>query len=117
MKMKSISGVVYYVKDLDKTAAFYEELGFRFGKREAGYLTCYLNWFWLEFHAEDKEHPAGGVGGQQLGISVEDADEFYQGLIEKGLKPEGEPETMPWGRREFTLRDPDGNQLVFFHKK
>ena len=45
IKINSISGVVCFVKDLDKTADFYEALGFRFGKREKDRLTTYINWF------------------------------------------------------------------------
>src|SRR6185312_7129181 len=49
MKIGSISGLVYAVSDLDKTAEFYETLGFRSGKRDDHQLTVYVNWFWLTF--------------------------------------------------------------------
>ena len=55
MKMKSVSGVVCYVKDIKKTARFYEQLGFIFEKREADNVSVHLNWFWIDFHPQDKE--------------------------------------------------------------
>jgi len=118
MKMSSISGVVCYVKDLDATAAFYEKLGFRL-KRDANGLTAYVNWFWIIFRPEEaEERPEGAVrgSGTYLYIKVEDIQQFYEGVQEKGLKPATEP-TKKAGMLEFELRDPDGYNLVFFWKK
>jgi len=125
MKMKSVSGITAYVKDLSKTIEFYEALGFDFKKREADNATAYLNWFWInfvaiteeqkpEFQAEANAEKKGS--GIFINISVEDVDEFYSGVIAKGLKPSSEPRDWPWGSREFVLRDPDGYKLVFFTK-
>jgi len=55
MKMISVSGIVCYVKDTAKTAAFYEALGFQFSKREPDHVSIHLNWFWMDFHPQDKE--------------------------------------------------------------
>jgi catechol 2,3-dioxygenase-like lactoylglutathione lyase family enzyme len=125
MKLKSVSGLVLYVKDIEKTAKFYEALGFNSDEHTDDKLTVRLNWFWLYFHAQDKEdneefkeeatiEPKGG--GLYIYISVEDVDEFYQGAIDKGLKPSSEPRDWPWGNREFAMRDPDGFKLVFFKR-
>ena len=45
MKMRSVAGIVCYVKDINKTAQFYEALGFQFEKREPGHVSIRLNWF------------------------------------------------------------------------
>ena len=50
--------MVCYVKDIKKTATFYEKLGFAFDKRTADHLSIYLNWFWMDFHPQDKEDKA-----------------------------------------------------------
>ncbi len=123
--MKNVAGIVCYVKDIPKTAAFYDALGFQFEKWESDHLSIRLNWFWVDFHTQDKEDkpefqkeanlPNKGAG-LFLYISVEDVDAFYQGIIEKGLKPSNEPRDWPWGNREFVLRDPDGYKLVFFKR-
>ncbi len=126
MKLKSISGLVCYVKNLQKTIAFYDSLGFRFGKQDEAHATAYVNWFWIDFVAQssvvssafEKEAQAASKGtGQFLQINVEDVDDFYAEVVALGLQPSSEPRNWPWGRREFVLRDPDGYKLVFFQKK
>jgi len=126
MKIKSVSGVTCYVKDLDKTAQFYEKLGFEIKKRDSKHVTVYSNWFWIDFvsaKGEDKpefqkeahlDHKGAGVF---LYLSVDNVDEFYKHVLFKGLKPSSEPRDWPWGNREFVLRDPDGYKLVFFKRK
>jgi catechol 2,3-dioxygenase-like lactoylglutathione lyase family enzyme len=104
------SGLTFLVKDLKKTSEFYEALGFRLGKQENGHLTAYVNWFWIDFKTAD---PAS----QYLHLKVENADEFYAGVLEKGMKPDTAPEGKATTGRSFTLRDPDGYKLVFFEKK
>lgn len=126
MRMKSVAGITCYVTDITKTVEFYEALGFQFKKREADHATAYLNWFWLDFLAIDQEDKpefqkeanlSNKGAGQFLYISVEDVDEFYKGVLAKGLKPSSEPKDWPWGNREFAMRDPDGYKLVFFKRK
>lgn len=126
MKLKSVSGITCYVGDLSKTAEFYQSLGFAIKKREANHLTVYLNWFWLDFvliGEEDKteflqEAKSDNKGaGLYLYVSMENVDDFYEGLLAKGLKPSSKPRDWPWGNREFVIRDPDGYKLVIFKRK
>jgi catechol 2,3-dioxygenase-like lactoylglutathione lyase family enzyme len=126
MKMKSIAGITCYVKDLDKTINFYENLGFLFRKKETNHATAYLNWFWIDFisiESEDKpkflkEAKATNKGaGMFIYINVDDIDGFYEEVIANEFKPSSEPRDWPWGNREFALRDPDGYKLVFFKRK
>lgn len=125
MKPKSIAGIVSYVKDTEKTADFYEGLGFIVTKRSSDQASVRLNWFWIDFHDQSHEskaefqaeavaQPKGA--GTYLYVSVADVDEYYKELTQKGYKPSGEPKDWPWGNREFVLRDPDGYKLVFFKK-
>ncbi|HSW79970.1 MAG TPA: VOC family protein [Candidatus Saccharimonadales bacterium] len=125
MKMNSVSGLVFYVKDTAKTADFYDKLGFHFEKREPDHLSVRLNWFWMDFHPQDKEDKPefqkeanleNKGAGLFIYVSVDDVDEFYEGLKAKGLKPSSEPRDWPWGNREFVIRDPDGYKLVFFKR-
>jgi catechol 2,3-dioxygenase-like lactoylglutathione lyase family enzyme len=126
MKIKSVSGITCYVKNLGKTARFYESLGFEVRKRESTHITAYMNWFWMDFVAVDKEsrpefkkEAAAAQKGTAAFIycSVEDVDAYYNELRAKGLKPSSEPRDEPNGNREFGLRDPDGYRLVFFKRK
>jgi catechol 2,3-dioxygenase-like lactoylglutathione lyase family enzyme len=126
MKVNSISGVSCLVEDLERTAKFYETLGFRLGNREADRLTCYVNWFWVTFMAQGEQGdpeiqreaalPDKGAGSF-LHMKVDNIDDFYDEVLAQGMKPEYEPRRMPTGNREFVLRDPDGYKLVFFAKK
>jgi catechol 2,3-dioxygenase-like lactoylglutathione lyase family enzyme len=126
MKVNSISGITCYVKDLSKTAEFYEALGFRRGKEEPDRVTFYVNWFFVTFIAQDQvaetklrkeaELPDKGAG-LFLYVKVDDIEDFHEAVLAAGMKPDGEPEKQPSGNREFVLRDPDGYKLAFFQKK
>ncbi len=126
MKISSISGLVYPVRDLDRTAEFYEQLGFRLGKRDDHQLTCYVNWFWLTF-TTDPEHAEADRAGAEHGVTdpdanttlylkVDDIDDFYGAVLAHEFQPATEPRKTRSGRREFLLLDPDGNRLAFFAK-
>jgi catechol 2,3-dioxygenase-like lactoylglutathione lyase family enzyme len=126
MKPNSISGLTYYVEDLARTAAFYETIGFRRGKEEAGRATFYVNWFFVTLVALDEEEDAelrkaaeGATkgAGVLLHVKVDDIEDFHKAVRSKGMKPSSEPQAGPSGNREFVLRDPDGYKLVFFEKK
>ena len=116
MKISSISGLTYPVRDLDKTAAFYETLGFRTGKRDDNQLTCYVNWFWLTFTVADGSGDTEPGSAPTLYLKVDDIDDYYGAVLAHGLSPSTEPRKDRSGRREFLLLDPDGNRLAFFAK-
>lgn len=126
MRPKSVSGLVCYVKDVNKTAEFYEQLGFQFRLRESNRVMVNVNWFWIDFLESDnedkpefvKEATSSNKGsGMFLYVSVDDVDEAYKDVVSKGLKPSSEPRDWPWGNREFVIRDPDGYKIVIFKRK
>jgi len=117
MKLNSISGVTHHVKNLEASAAFYESLGFRIGKRETDQVTCYVNWFWINLVPDAGSAPADKGAGTSVHVKVDDLEEFLQGVVGLGLKPETEPSSPSKGIRQFELADPDGYTLVFFEKK
>jgi catechol 2,3-dioxygenase-like lactoylglutathione lyase family enzyme len=116
IKVNSISGVTYDVQDLNRTGEFYEALGFRRGKAEDDRVTLYVNWFFVTFVAQESDAQDKGAG-VSLYVKVDDVEAFHAAVVSNGMKPEGEPQKQPSGNREFTLRDPDGYNLVFFQKK
>ncbi len=126
MKIKSVSGITCYVKDINKTVKFYETLGFDFKKKEIDHATCYSNWFWIDFISIASENKpefqkeanlSNKGAGLFLYLSVDNVDDFYKGILSKGLKPSSEPRDWPWGNREFVIRDPDGYKLIIFKRK
>src|SRR5690242_4770277 len=103
-KLVSISGVITKVRDLKKTAEFYEGLGFLTTKKEPDHFAIRLNWFWMEFiEAPKMEGPAG----QSIYVSVDDVDEIYEDLSAKGYEFTAKPTNYPSGRREAMVADPD----------
>ena len=117
MDLKSVSGLTFFVKDVNKTADFYKTLGFKIEKQEKDYLLARLNWFSLDFVSEKGKTKDGPKGaGLCINISVGDVDEFYKNVKAKGLKPASEPQDFPGGFRNFVLNDPDGYNLVMFKR-
>jgi catechol 2,3-dioxygenase-like lactoylglutathione lyase family enzyme len=125
MDLKSVSGFTIYVNDSDKSADFYENLGFKVEDRQDGRTLVRLNWFTIdlvdqrkedkkEFQKEANAEPRGS--GIYINVSVGDVDEYYKTVVDKGLKPSSEPRDWPWGAREFVIRDPDGYKLVMFKR-
>ena len=56
-------------------------------------------------------------GGKGLIISIptENADATHAALRARGAEPRSYPADKPWGWRSFTLADPNGVVLDFFH--
>lgn len=54
-----------------------------------------------------------------LAFTVEDVDREYQRLLDKGVTIVDEPQTRPWGARNMSFIDPDGNRIYLrsFHKQ
>ncbi len=44
----------------------------------------------------------------ELHLEVDDVDEVYRSLQQKGVKFEDRPVNMPWGNRMASFRDPEG---------
>ena len=116
MKINSVSGITYHVRDLARSAEFYESLGFRKGAEEPDRVTFWSNWFFLTLIAAKQRKGANGAGAFTY-VKVDDLDAYHEAVVAKGLSPEDEPHATNGGRREFVLRDPDGYNLVFFEKK
>ena len=116
MKIKAVSGLTFYVKNLKKTVPFYEALGFECRKQDEAHATLYSNWFWIDCLVIGKDTRASTEKGDGTLIYLS-VDEFHNYLLSKKLKPATKPQDQPWGNREFILRDPDGYNLVIFKRK
>ena len=55
----------------------------------------------------------GMEGASGITFAVDDVDETYRTLSERGVRFSGPPEQMPWGDRATWLLDPDGNRFFF----
>ena len=98
-----------------RTRAFYEGLGFRVEwehQFEPGFPVFAqvtrdgLSLFLTE-HAGDCQ-----VGGAAY-IIVDDVDALYREITARGVGVLEPPDDAPWGGREMSVIDPDGNRLRF----
>lgn len=99
-----------------RTRAFYEEgLGFRVEwehRFEPGFpvfaqVTRNGLSLFLTEHAGDCQ-----VGGAAY-IIVDDVDALYREITARGVNVLEPPDNAPWGGREMSVLDPDGNRLRF----
>ncbi|HEX6255588.1 MAG TPA: VOC family protein [Euzebyales bacterium] len=74
----------------------------------------------LAFMAPDQ--PGGPLAGQPtfagglvVSVSVDDADKYQEVLVGRGVDAP-EPTDKPWGWRSFTVTDPAGVVVDFFHE-
>ncbi|EGE00465.1 glyoxalase [Trichophyton tonsurans CBS 112818] len=72
---------------------------------------------------EAKEDRGAGKDNQEIfhpsstmiALGTMELDEYYNILVEKGKAKITAPiEDRQWGYRQFTLEDPDGNEITFF---
>lgn len=92
-----------------------EKLGFKiFGSPDyTEYLMVEKDNIQLHFFLFADLDPEQNYG--QVYIRVNQIDNYYQTLLDNKVRihPNGFLEAKPWGQREFSLLDPDGNLLTF----
>ena len=120
MKVKRISAITLFVKDMKTSTEFYSKIpGFYLvcGGSSSNFTTfeigdnekMYLN-------LELKDHKKTDFG--RIIFHVDDTDEFYMYLksdnfISNSAVFENKPTDAAWGEHFFHLRDPDNYQLSF----
>ncbi len=52
-----------------------------------------------------------GIGSFE--VYIHDADALYAELLAKGANVQGTPVSHPWGLRDFSVLDPEGNRITF----
>ena len=111
MAAKSIAPVLH-VSDLARSLVYFTSvLGFTENFRFGSYAGISLDEVDLHLSADSVYQRA--VGGGTAYIFCDEVDEYYAQLKENGAILKGEPEDAPYGMREFTASDPDGNHLSF----
>lgn len=61
----------------------------------------------------DEQAGRNGHGGICLAFTVPDVDKQHARLLEKGVTVLEPPTTRPWGARNMSFLDPDGNAVYF----
>lgn len=121
--VKSVHGVRYQVKDVARSAAFYNQhLGFTLGHQ---HLPAFANvslgdaQILLSGPGASGSRPLPNGQAQEPGgwnrvvLKVEDLPGFIAELKKAGLRFRNEMETGPGGR-QIQIEDPDGNPIELF---
>ena len=95
------------VDSLDASRAFYRDLGF-VPVYEVGAAHLVMARDAVTIHLSTTEGHPGGCE-----IMVDDVDTLYREFGERGLRPRHDIGDRDWGCRDFTIEDPDGNEITF----
>ena len=105
---------VLAVHDLRGSSEFFEKLGFRITTEPEG---------WIFLQRDDCMVMLGecrtAIPPRKLGdhsyfayLRVDDEDDYYDDLKNKGVRILSPIETKPWGMREFGIASPEGHRLT-----
>ena len=114
-KMLAGAATVFTVRDIAASIAHYRDvLGFdvtfEYGKPTFYACLCRED---VALHLIDATRTERLPGNGAICIFVKDVDRLYNDLRERKARVVKEPQTYPYGMRDFDVLDPDGNQLVF----
>jgi catechol 2,3-dioxygenase-like lactoylglutathione lyase family enzyme len=99
------------VSDVKAAGVFYRDrLGFDVAFDMGNY--CGVQRGAIEIHLDGSpSRPAAGISAR---IDVRGVDALYQEIEPHGVvKADEKLETKPWGLRQFSVLDPDGNRITF----
>lgn len=107
---------VLAVKDLKIETAYYiDKLGFDHDFSAPGWEFLSFGIFKVMLGECSDEMTAEETGNHSwfAHALVENVDEVYQELIDRGAKVLTEIGTRPWNIRDFTIVTPDGHRIVY----
>jgi predicted enzyme related to lactoylglutathione lyase len=109
--VRGISAVTLATHDMGRAVRFYEVLGLplQYGGEDASFTSFALGSGHLNLIAVDAARAWGWWG--RVIVHVENVDDFYRRVVERGLCPQAPPADAPWGERFFHILDPDGHEL------
>jgi len=75
-----------------------------------------------EFHGlGDPRSELSGVErrgkGVLIGFGIDDVDQYFREVAERGVVAHHQPVNQEWGDRDFSVRDPDGYEIWFSNIK
>ena len=111
------------VRDVNAALRFYvERLGFKIDFRDEDHPDNYAGirrdcvHRQMQWQHEDA-FKDGTAGRLRVRIAVDDHNELFEEYKDAGiLNPENQIRDTAWGTREFSVRDLDGNGLIFFRE-
>ena len=102
--VKRIAHITIGVSDLKKSVSFFENI---LGFEKIGEWPAYaiFDIAGISFGLEPKVK-------HEICFLVDDVDEAYQNLKDSGLKFATKPKNQPWGVRDASFVDADGNKFI-----
>jgi len=102
--------ITLYVSDLKESGRFYGDV---LGLDKKYEYPSYVGFDCggVEIGLIQREKPDIGGDSPTIEFLVDDVDEAYKTLKGKGVRFVREPHDEPWGGRQATFTDPDGNVL------
>lgn len=118
---------VVYARDVERTARFWERLGFRRfvqlpGKGVPGYIGLRRDDAELAVVASQwpKDHYGLDLGDGprfEMFVYVADVDDLVAQLRAEGQPILRDPADMPWGERIASIADPEGNPVALANQR
>ena len=102
----------FIVNDLQLALSFYKKLGFETVHNDGNFAMIKGNDVDLHINYDPDSTPSHHVWW----VEVSDIEDLYQrclGLNDYNLCCSGSLATQPWGFKEFNIRDPFGNLILF----
>lgn len=110
--IKTVWCITFYVSNLQKAAKFYEEtLGLEKKYEYSSYIGFECGGVEIGLVPKLKEGQKISSVSPSVDFLVDDVEKVYKELKKKGVKFIKELHEEPWGGRQATFADPDGNIL------
>lgn len=105
--------VEVFVRDIERSLAFYQQLGFELRSRHGGYAV--LTWDGHELFLDERPGlpPLDDALRVNVRIMVPDVDAYWERALRIGAQVAAPIEDRAYGLRDFTISDPDGCGLRF----
>ncbi len=110
--IKTVWCITFYVSDLGRAAKCYEEtLGLEKKYEYSSYVGFECGGVEIGLIPKAKEELKGSLVSPSVEFLVDDVNKMYNELKNRGVKFIKELHDEPWGGRQATFTDPDGNTL------
>ena len=109
------SNTVFNVSNLDESIRFYiDTLGFKLDFQYGEpYFYAGLSYGPVNLHISTKYPLRDNTGHGHLYITCDEVDNYYEVLVKKGVRIVSPLGDQPYGLKDFSITDPDGNMLGF----
>jgi catechol 2,3-dioxygenase-like lactoylglutathione lyase family enzyme len=110
--IKTVWSITFYVSDLKRAKKFYEEtLGLETKYEYASYAGFECGGIEIGLIPKLEKGQKVSPLSPPVNFLVDDVEKVYNELKQKGVKFTKELHEEPWGGKQATFTDPDGNTL------